>query len=579
METLVRQFLSPANSTHRQYEALRAHYVDRLTLDEAARRFGYSVGTFRNLCAAFRKQPDRSFFLPDRRGRRKPGPEADRDRRIVELRIRENLSVGEIAHRLTAREHLPVSTTTVARVLRRAGVPKLWRRTTELRGTARPEPAPTADRRALDLTPRRLRTNFGGLFLFAADLARLDLDGLLAAHHLPGCAMIPAGCAVRALLALKLWGGGRPAHVMPETLDEGLALFAGLNAVPNRATLAAYSGQVAPRQTVALMDAWHHAVHGLGVDLGVDLGGRRSFDLDFHTIPHHGTDLEREQHDVSKRSSRRKGILTFLARDSDAHLFAWADATRRKDRQPDAVLRFVEGWQARTGARPRELVFDGRLTTYANLARLHELGIAFLTLRRRSARMTADLLTQPPDAWRQVTLTNLGRRYRTPRILERTLHLAAYPGPIRQLAVRDLGHDQPTLLLTNQMDETPARLVERYARRMMSENTIADAIDFFHLDALSAAVPTKIDLDVQLTLMASALYHLLGRRFGQGHATSTPRTLFRKLVRASATVEITADAIVVKLGRRAHNPLLLNAGYADTPLPWLDNRTLRIRCT
>ena len=123
------------------------------------------------------------------------------------------------------------------------------------------------------------------------------------------------------------------------------------------------------------------------------------------------------------------------------------------------------------------------------------------------------------------------------------------------------------------------QLVDRYVRRVTAENTIADAVDFFHTDALSAAVPMKIDLDVQLTLMADALYRLLGRRLSHGLETATPRTLFRKLVRASATVEITADAIVVTLGRRAQNPLLLEAGYADTdtPLPWLDNRTLRIR--
>ena len=206
------------------------------------------------------------------------------------------------------------------------------------------------------------------------------------------------------------------------------------------------------------------------------------------------------------------------------------------------------------GSLPRQLVFDGRLTTYANLGRLQELGIAFLMLRRRSANMTADLLTQPPDAWRRITLTNLARRYRPPRALERTLHLKAYPGPIRQLAVRDLGRDQTTLLLTNQMDETSARLVDRYARRMIIENTIADTIDFFHMEALSAAVPRKIDLDVQLILVAGALYRLLGRCLGHGLEIAAPRTLFRKLVRASAIVEINADAIVVTPGRPAHDP-------------------------
>ena len=84
--------------------------------------------------------------------------------------------------------------------------------------------------------------------------------------------------------------------------------------------------------------------------------------------------------------------------------------------------------------------------------------------------------------------------------------------------------------------------LDRYAHRMVIENTIADAIDFFHLDALSAAVPMKIDLNVQLTLMASAIYRILGH----GLEIATPRTLFRKLVRASATIVINADAIVVR---------------------------------
>ena len=38
-------------------------------------------------------------------------------------------------------------------------------------------------------------------------------------------------------------------------------------------------------------------------------------------------------------------------------------------------------------------------------------------------------------------------------------------------------------------------------------DAIADATDFFHMDALSAAVPVKTDL--QLTLMARELFRLL----------------------------------------------------------------------
>ena len=61
-------------------------------------------------------------------------------------------------------------------------------------------------------------------------------------------------------------------------------------------------------------------------------------------------------------------------------------------------------------------------------------------------------------------------------------------GPIRQITVTDLGHEEPTIVLTNQLRRTTVHLVGRYAQRMLIENGIADSIDFFHMDALSSAV-------------------------------------------------------------------------------------------
>ena len=123
----------------------------------------------------------------------------------------------------------------------------------------------------------------------------------------------------------------------------------------------------------------------------------------------------------------------------------------------------------------------------------------------------------PRAEWKRITLNNVGRAYRNPRILERSVTLSGYPGTMRQIAITDLGHEKPTLLITNQETETPTRLVDRYARRMLIENAIAQAIDLFHMDALSAAVPLKIDVDLQLTVMAATLYRLLADRIGQGH--------------------------------------------------------------
>lgn len=567
-------FLQPATPTMRRYEALRARFVDGCSIAEAAQRFDYSPGSLRNLCSAFLAQPDWSFFQPQPPPPQPPQPrpdKAERDRLILQLRDQRQLPIDRIAQTVED-QGFPVSPSTVASVLRRAGRPRLTRRPAHLLADiVRPDPAEIADARQLDLSPRRFHTAFGGLFLFLPGLAALGLDRLLAAHDLPGSALIPAPCAFRSLLALKLWGIGRPSRAMADVFDPGLALFAGLNAFPQRATLTEYSCRVDPRSLPDLMRDWAAAAQHAGLPRG------DSFDLDFHTIPYHGDDALIEKHYVAKRSRRQKGILAFVARDDSARVFCYANGSLRKRTQNDEVLRFADDWRQRTGSWPRELVFDSKLTTYPNLARLHERGIRFLTLRRRGPKLLAALAAQPRSAWQRITRHNVGRAYRNPRILEQQVRLKDGPDPVRQIAVTGLGHDQPTLLITNQQQEPPAQLVDRYARRMLIENSLAQAIDLFHMDALSASVPLKIDVDLQLTVMAASLYRLLADRIGQGHQYQAPRTVFRKFVQAAAEIEIDEHTVSVQFGRRANNPFLVKQGFAEQEcrIPWLGNRALR----
>jgi hypothetical protein len=95
------------------------------------------------------------------------------------------------------------------------------------------------------------------------------------------------------------------------------------------------------------------------------------------------------------------------------------------------------------------------------------------------------------------------------------------PVPLRQLAVRGLGHEAPTLLLTNNHTAKPAKLIDRYAKRMTIEQRLAEQIRSFHLDALSSAVALNVDLDTTLTVWAQAAYDALRRRL-PGYATATP---------------------------------------------------------
>ncbi len=73
---------------------------------------------------------------------------------------------------------------------------------------------------------------------------------------------------------------------------------------------------------------------------------------------------------------------------------------------------------------------------------------------------------------------------------------------MRQIAVVGLGHEEPTLFITNDEEIKPLGLVEQYAHRLSIENAIAENVDFFHLDALSSAIALQVDLDVMLTLGA-----------------------------------------------------------------------------
>ena len=236
-----------------------------MPLRDAAERFGFTYGTVRNLCSEFRKNPDMAFFLPDTQRKEKPAPETGRRAadhvRTRELRKLQNLSVADIRAKLRT-AGLVASDSTAGCTLREAGFGKLHRPTLrEHLDRVAIHRAATADCRSRDLSLRHFTNDFGGHFLFAHDLARMDLDGV------PVSVMIPAGCAMRTLLALKLRATRRNSHAMADVLDPGLALFARLGAIPKRSTLTEYSCRVHLDKIRRMKKDWHGAARSLGVAL------------------------------------------------------------------------------------------------------------------------------------------------------------------------------------------------------------------------------------------------------------------------------------------------------------------------
>jgi transposase len=564
-----RFFAQPASARQRQYEALRAFYVEGLASAQVARRFGYSPGAFRVLCHAFRHGDLPEFFAIAHPGPREQPKKSRAHEQIVALRKR-NYSVYEISRALKE-QGTPLSATAVREVLAAEGFAPLPRRLDEERPfRVGPTAEAVANVQDFILTNREFTTRMGGLFLFVPDLVRLDgNDALARAAKLPGSRMIPAAHALRASLALKLWSIERKSHIMALVADEGLALFCGLNVMPKKSFLSEYSSRITPQQVACLLAGWHTQI------AGKDLFTGHSLNLDFHSVPYFGEHPLVESHYLSKRSRRQPSMLTFLAQDPDAQVFCYANADIRKGEEAEEIFRFINFWRRQYGKQPQHLVFDSKLTTYQGLDRLDAAGITFLTLRRRSPSLLAEVSHLPPSAWRTITLDVPHRKYHKPRVFEQKA--CPRQRTYRQFFITDLGHDEPTILLTNDANSTARSLLTRYAKRMLIENALADAVRFFHIDALSSSVGFKVDFDMALLVLASCLYRLMARRM-RGYDDAQARQIFRDLIDMPADVAIADNEIRVRFHRRAHLPIVLACGLIDkpVPVPWWNGRRLRL---
>lgn len=562
-----RFFLEPGLAKHRQYEALRAYFVENRPSKEVARAFGYSYGTFRVLCHQFRREKDPQFFLNPQKG---PSSQPKKSTALgLAITMRKlNHSVYEISDALKQRgTHL--SPTGVRELLKDEGFAPLPRRLDEERpGQPRPDVAPVADVRAFSLAPQRFLTRCGGLFLFIPELVRFNLDHLAEVAELPGSQMVPREVALRACLALKLWAVQHKSHIMSLVADQGLALFSGLPATPKKSYLSEYSSKVDPRNIGKLLAVWHEQVSG------DDLFPGQSFDLDFHSVPYFGGDPVIEKHYVSARSRRQPSVLVFLAQDASSRAFCYSNADIRKGEERDEILRFISFWKETHGELPRHLVFDSQLTNQKNLAKLDQMGVTFITLRRRSKQLLKEIDTLPPSSWRRVKLKIPGRKYNRPRVFEEKVTVAGIQ--LRQIFAQDLGHDKPTVLLTNEK-RTATNVLTRYAQRMLIENGISDAVRFFHMDALSSSVGLKVDFDMALLVVASGLYRMMARRM-RGYQDAKARTLFRDLLDTPAEVEIDEHQVLVRFHPRAHLPIIIASGLLDraVPVPWWDGRSLKM---
>jgi hypothetical protein len=556
-------FTSPDDVTQRRYEALRAYFVEGHTAAEVATSFGYAPSTVVAMVRDFTAEPS-SFFLAHRPGPRVAPAKAAATVEVLRLRAA-GYSVTEISEAL-ADGPTPLNRTGVWEICRDEGDERLPARAPSERPALR-QRQPRVRVMAWPEGPVADETSYAGLLLLVPALVALDLPRAVSSARMPGTREVPALASVLSLLALKMIGARRTSHVDDVAIDAGLAIFAGLESLPKATALGSYSYRLSRARNQSLLAELAASARRTGQIEG------RSFDLDFHAIMHFGDDVALETHYVPRRSQRTESVLTFFAQDGDTHNLVYANATCSKASQSGEALAFAGHWRAIAGAYPELLVFDSKVTTGAGLAALDAEGITFLTLRARNAKLTATLEALPDDAWSTITLDRRGP-YNRPQVHEDVVTVRGCPKPLRQIAVRGLGHDHPTLVLTNNYKSKAAQLVDRYAKRMTIEQRLEEGIRSFHLDALSSAVALNVDLDTSLSVAAQLAYDWLRRRL-PGYETATPDTIWRRFISTKGSVILGPDEVVVRLGERTYSPVLREAELPVVEVPWWDGRRLR----
>lgn len=384
--------------------------------------------------------------------------------------------------------------------------------------------------------------------------------------------MVPAASALLSLLVLKLLDKERLSHIDDFNCDEALGLFAGLNILPKKSFATDYSYRTTRDHQIQLLKGW---VKKLSPLLFPEA---HSFSLDFHAIGHRGEETDLENHYQPLRGQAGPSVQTFFAMEQKSRVFCYANANLTRDQQAGEILRFVEYWQQIMNKKPEWLYFDSKLTTYDQLSKLNEQGVWFVTIRRRGNSILKRLAELPGEAWKKAVIDIPKRRHQQIRYVDERICLDGYEGEVRQLSVKDLGRENPTLFLSNNFDTRPRELITNYARRNGVEDALGTSVNFFHLDCLSSEVRLNVDLDTVLTVLANGCYRWLARQL-HGFDVAKPKQLFRKFVETSGTVEIeTRHRIVVSFDRRSHNPILREAKLDATPttIPWLANHHLEL---
>lgn len=571
---LVDFFLRPELVLHKQYEALRAFFVDGMPAEMVADNFGYTTNAVYSLVRDFKQNSanvgPQLFFHSTKPGRKPIDSTGELVDIIIKLR-KKYLSVPDIKAVLDVQGN-NVSEKYVFNILKKEGFARLPRRNFSARvetlSNAKIE-APKSI--ALDFEPESFSSRESlGILCLLHYIERYRIHRLIKTSMFPETGATDRLSSILCFLALKLSNIRRYNADDVWCMDRGMGLFAIRNVLPKTAWFTSYSHRVTRRANLSLLKELHKTwcKAGLLSDTA---------NLDFATVPYWGKADHLENNWSGTRHKGMSSILAVLAQDPDSGIITYSDTSVRHRDKSKVVLRFLDFCRANGQRDIDYLVFDSKFTTYENLARLDP-DVKFLTIRRRGAKLVDELNGLPASEWKTIRVPACDGKARNLKVNDTRLYLPDYGKEIRQIAIGGHGRIKPALLITNDFDAPNESIVRKYARRWLVEKSISEQLEFFHLNLISSSMVIKVDFDLTMSILAHNLLRVFAMDL-PGYEHNADLTIYHKFLRNSGSVEIDDSAITVWLNKKRNLPALLTAmeQFADQRISVFGNRKLIIK--
>ena len=570
---LEKYFQRPASPRQKQYEVVRAIFIDGQTVEAAAKKFGYKAATVYSLLRDA-KAGRIELFPTVKKGPRQKRTDAEVQSKIIAYR-KMRLSSPDIHARLL-QDDIFVSVRTIERILSDAGFGKLKRRTNKERGITRKNKIIPERSEHLDFTELEkfnVDCPAAGVFFFIPYIIESGILEIVRKCKLPTSSNIDSLQASLSMLLLKLIGCKRLSHIGTYDKEPGLGVFAGLNVLPKPTYMNTYACRCSQSQLIE----FQNEVIASFRQKYPDFYGSDFINLDFHSIPHYGNASEMEKVWCGARGKTMKGATTVFAQDSRSNMVIYTRTDILRSEEADEIKRFAAYWKRIKGDVNETLVFDCKFTTYKVLDELNGDKVKFLTLRKRSAGLLEQTSAIPAKKWKRVHVAIPKRKHKKVSVYESRIKLKGYKQQLRQVVVKDHGRSKPTFIITNNSELDIKMILQVYAKRWRIENKLAEMVAFFNLNALSSPVMIRIHFDILFTMIADTLYHVLAQDLRRFEKNLAP-TIFKKFIDMPGRVVFDGHKFYVKIRKRAHTPILKEVDKLLSPfsVPWLDNKTVEV---